>query len=184
MPCVILCAPVHTGSHPKSHFLFHIRSCRSWKHQFIITRQTLLEPVRLCLAVELDFPARNAGVDEHWVSQCILERMLSVVSYLLCQQVPSHCGASAAGLERLVWLLCSQERLRHRGKVEKLCHKRCHNETGQLVPTSPRGLEATFPICSFLVCHFTRTWETTKPYTQQWICRTVFFRLPSSSKFA
>lgn len=83
MPCVILCAPLHTGSHPKSHFLFHTCSCKSWKHQFIITRQTLLEPVRLCLAVELDFPARNAGMDEHQVAQCILERMF-------CQWFPTY----------------------------------------------------------------------------------------------
>lgn len=137
MPCVILCAPLHTGSHPKSHFLFHTCSCKSWKHQFIITRQTLLEPVRLCLAVELDFPARNAGMDEHQVAQCILERMF-------CQWFPTYCVSrfplfslrgisSRAGEAGMTALLPGKAAAERKRKVEKLCHKRCHDETRQLV---------------------------------------------------
>lgn len=170
---------LYVQAHTKSNLLFHIHSCKSWKHQFIITRQTLLEPVRLCLAVELDFPA---GMDEHWVAQCILERMF-------CRCFPTRCvsrsplcslrGISCrAGKSGITALLSGKAAAQRKRKAVPQKESQWNRAVG---PTSPRGLKAAFPICSFLVCSFTRTWEITKPYTQQWICRTIFFHLPSSS---
>lgn len=130
-----------------SHFLFHIRSCKSWKHLFIITRQTLLESVRLCLAVELDFPACKAGMDKHWLHNASW-RECSVSGFLLLVSagpLSAHWGA-AAELERLARLLCPQERL-HR--EEKLCHKRCDNETRRLVQPPPECSRLPFPSVHF-----------------------------------
>lgn len=175
-PCVPVCTLW-------SHFLFHIHSYGSWKHLFVITRQTLLEPIRLCVAAELDFPACKAGMGKHWVHnaswrECSVSGFLLIVS---SGPLSAHWGAAAAELERLAWLLCPRERLQQRGKavLQKLSQR--NQGVGPTFPTSPRGFKAAFPICSFLVCPFPRTRETTKPYTKQWICsRTIFSHLPSS----
>lgn len=175
---VSLCASVHTLSHHRSHFLSPICSCKSWKHQFIITGQTLLEPVRLCLAVELDFPACKAGMDEHEVAQCILERMF-------CQWFPTHCvsrsplcllrGISSRAGEAGMTALPSGKAAGKR--------KSCATKGVMMKPGSWSSLTQRAQGC---LSHLfiSGTWETTKPYTQQWICRTIFFDLPSSSEFA
>lgn len=135
--CVSLCASACTGSHCKSCLLFQIYGCRNWKCQFIITRQTLLEPIRLCLAVEPDFPEQcevmqglmNARLhNTSWGAERSLSGFMLFVSPV---PLSAHWVASAAGLERLAWLLRSQERPQQRGR-EKLGSKRCHNEAGEL----------------------------------------------------
>lgn len=145
--------PVHTLSHHRSHFLFHICSCRSWKHQFIITRQTLLEPVRLCLAVEQDFPARKAGMDKYRVAQCILERMS-------CQWFPTHCvsrsplsslkGISSRAGEAGMTALPSGKTAAER---KSCATKSVTMKPGSWsnLPISPRRLKAASPNWSFLV---------------------------------
>lgn len=151
-------APVHTLSHHSSHFLFPICSCKSWKHQFIITRQTLLEPIRLCLAAELDFPERKAGMDEHQVAQCILERMF-------CQWFPTHCVSRSP--------LCSLRGISSRAGITALPsgkaaekRKSCATKGVMMKPGSWSNLTQRAQGCLSLL-FISGTWETTKPYTQQ-----------------
>ena len=148
---VSLWASACTGSHHKSRLLFQIYSCRNWKYQFIIIGQTLLEPIRLCLAVEPDFPERceviqgwmNARLhNTSWAGERSLSAFVLVAS---AGPLSAHWVASAAGLERLAWLLHSQERPQQRGRG-KSGIKRCQDETGHLdqPPKFTKGAQGCF----------------------------------------
>lgn len=126
-------------------------------------------------------------MDECQVAQRLGEQnILSAVSYFLCHQFPSLLTEWHQQQDWRGWHDCSTLKKGHSREEEKSWEAKgvkMKQVSWTNLPTSPKGLKAACSICMFLVYHFTRIWDTTKAYTQQSVCRTVFFHLPWSSKF-
>lgn len=128
-----------------------------------------------------------AGMDECQVAQHVLWRRtfsqwfhaFCVTSSPLCSLSGISSRTGEAGMTAPLSRKATAERKSWEVKGVKMKQVSWTN-----LPTSPKGLKAAFSICIFLVYHFTRILETTKTHTQQSVCRTVFFHLLRSSKFA
>lgn len=173
-----LCASACTGSHHKSQSpssiqlqKLEISIYNYWANPTRANNAVPSSGTRFSRAI-----LSYARMDEDQVAQRVLgSRMFSQWFHTHCVSRSPLCSlsgtSSRTGKGGITTPLSRKATAERRKKTGS---KRCQNKVGHL--DQPK---AAFSICLFLVCHFTRIWESTKVYTQQSICRMASVHLKS-----